>query len=168
MDRRRGEGRQGERKTEMSEVKKKKLRHKGHTHSLPVWKGSWHRGPVPGTQWFPICETHAYPWQTSSQDSPSLKGSRPPPNGSCLPVLLMTLGIPLWSLLYIKPGRHVTEICVLVKIALFDIPGGSSYPSPWLLTFRHPEAPKLAGPLTWCVCAELGCPQGQRPAEGGQ
>lgn len=89
MDRRRGEGRQGERKTEMSEAKKK-LRGdiKDTPTPLPVWKGSWHRGLVPGTQWFPICETHAYPWQMSSQDSHSLKGRS---CLSCLTFIIVTL-----------------------------------------------------------------------------
>lgn len=102
-----------------------KRRHKGHTPSLTVWKGSWHRGPCPWNPMVPICETHAYPWQMLSQDSPSLKGSRSPPDGSCrLPVLLITLRIPLWSLFCIKPSRPVLQKFVfLVKIALFHIPG---------------------------------------------
>lgn len=41
-----------------------------------------------------------------------------------------------------------------------------TYSSP--LTSQHPEAPNLASLITWCVCAGLGCLQGQWPAEGVQ
>lgn len=31
-----------------------------------------------GTQWFPVCKTHAYPWQMLKQDSPSFERLKAP------------------------------------------------------------------------------------------